>query len=200
VLLGNTQDANTYVERLNAQLEGRVPHWAISCGQIMRGWAIGCATQLVDGIALMKQGLQAVEGQGRFHHPHYHSLYAILQGRAGNMPDSLSAIRKAKELIADTGEYLWHADVLRIEGELGLLFGASRKEAEASFVHALETARKQQAKSLELRAATSLSALWRDAGNLTEARNLLGPICDWFTEGFDTQDLKRANALLEQLS
>jgi predicted ATPase len=200
VLLGNMQDAKTHVEKLNAQLEGRVPNWAISCGQIIRGWTIAWAEQLEGGIALMKQGLQAAEGQARFHHPHYHSLYAILQGQAGNMPVSLNAIRKAKELIADTGEHFWHADVLRIEGELGLLFGASRKEAEANFFHALEIARKQQAKSFELRAATSIARFWLDQGRRNEARVLLSPVYDWFTEGFDTRDLKEARALLGELS
>jgi predicted ATPase len=200
VLLGNMQDAKTHVEKLNAQLEGRVPNWAISCGQIISGWTIASADQLKGGIALMKQGLQAAEGQARFHHPHYHSLYAILQGRAGNMPVSLNAIRKAKELIADTGEHFWHADVLRIEGELRLLFGASRKEAEANFVHALEIARKQQAKSFELRAATSIARLWLDQGRRNEARELLAPVYGWFREGFDTRDLKEAKALLGELS
>ena len=116
------------------------------------------------------------------------------------MQNSLSAISKAKALIAETGEYFWHADVLRIEGELGLLSGASTKEAEASFVQALEVSRKQQAKSFELRAATSLAGLWRDQGNLTDARDLLTPVYDWFTEGFDTLDLKQAKALLHDLA
>jgi class 3 adenylate cyclase/predicted ATPase len=200
VLLGNKEDVKSYVENLNARFEGRVPPWAINCGQILMGWAIGCAEQLEDGIALMKKGIDAAEEITRFHSPHYLSLFAILQARAGNMQNSLSAISKAKALIAETGEYFWHADVLRIEGELGLLSGASTKEAEASFVQALEVSRKQQAKSFELRAATSLAGLWRDQGNLTDARDLLTPVYDWFTEGFDTLDLKQAKALLHDLA
>ena len=166
----------------------------------MKGWAIGCAEQLEDGIALMQKGIEAAEEQFCFHLPHYLSLFAILQARAGNMQNSLSAISKAKELIAETGEHFWDADVLRIEGELGLLFGASTKEAEASLVQALEVARKQQAKSFELRAATSLAGLWRGQGNLMDARNLLAPVYNWFTEGFDTRDLTEAKALLEELA
>jgi class 3 adenylate cyclase/predicted ATPase len=199
-LLGRTEDVKSYVEDLNARLESRVPHWAISCGQIMRGWAVGCAGQLEDGIGLMKQGIHAAEEQVRFHSPHYHSLLAILQARAGDMQDSLSAIRKAKELIDETGEYLWQADVLRIEGELRLLFGASTEEAEANFVQALEVARKQRAKSFELRAAISMTRLWRDQGKRHEARNLLAPVYGWFTEGFDSLDLKEAKALLGTLT
>ena len=151
MLLGNMEDVRTYIENLNARLEGQVPQWAISCSQIMRGWAVGCGEQLEDGTALMKQGIDAYEKQSRLHHPHYRSLLAILQARARNMEDSLRAIRRAKELIAETGEYFWHADVLRIEGELGLLLGISKKEVEASFVQALEVARKQHARSFELR-------------------------------------------------
>jgi predicted ATPase len=115
------------------------------------------------------------------------------------MQDSLSAIRKAKELMSETGELLWCADVLRIEGELRLLCGASTKEAEESFVQALEVARKQRAKSFELRAAMSMTRLWRDHGERDEARDLLAPVYGWFTEGFDTFDLKQAKALLTEL-
>jgi class 3 adenylate cyclase/predicted ATPase len=199
-LLGSIQDVRAYVENLNAQPQGRMPVWAISIGQIMKGWAIAWAGQLDDGVALMQQGIETIEERSRFHLPHYFSLFAILQARAGNMQNSLNAINKAKEVIAETGEYFWDADVIRIDGELRLLFGASSKEAEASLIQALEIARKRQAKSFELRAATSLAGLWRGQGNLLDARNLLAPIYGWFTEGFDTLDLRQAKALLEQLT
>jgi predicted ATPase len=74
------------------------------------------------------------------------------------------------------------------------------EEAEAGFQHALAVARRQQAKSLELRAATSLARLWQQQGKVTEARELLAPVYDWFTEGFDTVDLKDAKALLDEIS
>jgi class 3 adenylate cyclase/tetratricopeptide (TPR) repeat protein len=199
-LLGKMDDVKRFVENLDARLGSRVPHWATSCGQILRGWAIGCAEQPEDGIALMKEGIHAAEEQVRFHSSHYHSLLAILQARAGDMQDSLSAIRKAKELMSETGEYLWHADVLRIEGELRRLFGAPPKEAEAIFVQAFEVARKQRAKSFELRVAMSMTRLWRDQGKRAEARQLLAPVYGWFTEGFDTADLKQARALLAELA
>jgi predicted ATPase len=198
-LLGNMDNIRTHVENLSARPEGRMPHWAI-IGQIMMGWAIGCAAQLEDGIALMKKGIDAHDNIGGIHWPHYLSLFAILQARTGNMPDSLSAISQAKKLIAGTGEYFWHADVLRIEGELGLLFGASTKQSEGCFVLALEVARQQQAKSWELRAAMSLARLWRDQGKRQQARDLLAPIYGWFTEGFATLDLKQAKTLLNELA
>ncbi|MDA9496221.1 adenylate/guanylate cyclase domain-containing protein [Bradyrhizobium sp. CCBAU 11357] len=199
VLLGRMAEVKNYCENLNAQLGSRAPLWAISCGQILSGWTVGCTEQLEDGIALMKQGIHAAEQQVRFHSPHYHSLLAVLQARAGDMQGSLSAIRKATELIAETGEYLWQADVLRIEGELRLLFGASM-DAETSLIRALELARKQRARSFELRIAMSMARLWRDRGNGNEGRELLTPIYDWFNEGFDTGDLKEAKALLEELT
>jgi predicted ATPase len=90
--------------------------------------------------------------------------------------------------------------VLRIEGELGLLFGASTQQSEGCFVQALEVARKQQAISFELRAATSMARLWRDQGKSKQARELLAPVYGWFTEGFDTLDLREARALLDELS
>jgi predicted ATPase len=198
-LLSKMEEVKSCVENLKAQFEARVPLWAISCGQILTGWAIGCTGHLDDGIALMKCGIKAAEQQVRFHSPHYYSLLAILEARRGEAKDALSAIRKAKELIAETGEYLWHADVLRVQGELLLLGGNSTQEAEASFVQALEVARKQRAKSFELRAAMSMARLRRDQGKRDEARELLAPVYGWFSEGFDTLDLKQAKALLDEL-
>jgi predicted ATPase len=103
-LLGNMDDIRVHLENLSARSEGRMPHWAF-VGQIMMGWAIGCATQLEDGIALMKKGIDAHDNIGGVHWPHYLSLFAILQARAGNTQVSQSAISKAKEMIAGTGEY-----------------------------------------------------------------------------------------------
>jgi predicted ATPase len=203
-LLGNMDDVRAHVENLFARPEGRMPHWGF-LSQIMMGWVLSCAGRLEDGIGLMKTAMDIGEnlggGYGAYgiHWPHYVSLFAILQGRAGNMPESLSAMRKAKDLIAMTGEYFWHADVLRIEGELGLLFGASTEHSEGCFVEALEVARKQQAISFELRAATSMARLWQSQGKRQRAHDLLAPIYGRFTEGFDTLDLKRAKALLDEL-
>jgi predicted ATPase len=122
-----------------------------------------------------------------------------MRARTGNLQDGVRLIDKAKKLIADTGEYFWHADVLRIEGELSLLLGESAKQAETCFIGALGVAGKQQARSFELRAATSLARLWRDQGERQRAHDLLAPVYGWFTEGFDTRDLKEAKALLDVL-
>jgi predicted ATPase len=197
VLLSKFEDIIAHVDSLNTRPEGRMPHWSI-IGQIMKGWAIGCAGKLEDGLALMKKGIDAAATIGGIHWPHYHSLFAILQARAGNMQASLSAINTVKELIVETGEYFWQAEALRIEGEVGLFLGTCRRQAEVRFVQALEVARKQQAKSFELRAAMSMARLWRDQGKRQQAHDLLAPVYGWFTEGFDTLDLKQAKALLDE--
>jgi predicted ATPase len=94
----------------------------------------------------------------------------------------------------------WDADLQRLDGDLVLAAGGAPEEAAARYQQALDIARAQEAKSFELRAATSLARLWRDQGKCTEARDLLAPLYAWFTEGFDTADLKEAKALLDQLN
>jgi predicted ATPase len=95
---------------------------------------------------------------------------------------------------------LWAAELHRLKGELLLRRAGPTEEAEACFRQALDTARHQQAKSLELRAVTSLSRLWQQQGKRAEAHDLLAPVYGWFTEGFDTIDLQEAKALLDALA
>jgi predicted ATPase len=101
--------------------------------------------------------------------------------------------------MATTKERWFEAEVLRIAGDIALLSPEPAAKAEAYFERALTVARKQQAKSWELRAAMSLARLWRDQGKVQQARELLAPVYGWFTEGFDTRDLKEAKALLKSL-
>ena len=108
--------------------------------------------------------------------------------------DAIDKVERSKEKWCE-------AEVYRIAGEIALKSLAHNPEkAEAYFDRALAVARQQQAKSLELRASMSLARLWRDQGKVHQARELLGPVYGWFTEGFDTRDLKEAKALLEELS
>ena len=109
-------------------------------------------------------------------------------------------------MVDKSGERFYEAGLYRLKGELTLaqssvqrLESSVQKEAEACFHKAIEIARRQQAKSLELRAVMSLSRLWQQQGKKAEARQMLGEIYGWFTEGFDTADLKEARALLEEL-
>jgi predicted ATPase len=108
-------------------------------------------------------------------------------------------LREALTIIEATNERSWEAEVNRIAGEVALIEPDVAK-AEAYFERALAVARKQQAKSWELRAAMSMARLWRDQGKPQQGRELLAPVYGWFTEGFDTLDLKEAKALLEELA
>ena len=116
-------------------------------------------------------------------------------------------IEEALERIESSGERFYEAETWRIKGELILeqfkVQGSGFKrgeEAAACFQHALAVARQQEAKSLEMRAAMSLSRLWQQQGKTAEARELLAPVYEWFTEGFETPDLQEAKALLDSLS
>jgi predicted ATPase len=196
-LLGSVDDLRFHLKKLDTLFQQRMPVWN-ALGRVMAGWTLAFTGPATDGIALMCEGMDD-KNNSRFHMTHYLSLLAILQARAGNMQDSLRALSRANEEIADTGERLWLSDVLRIGGELGVLFGVAGEDCERRFVEALAAARKQQAKSFELRAATSLARLWRDQGKRQHARDLLAPVYGWFTEGFDTLDLKEAKTLLDGL-
>jgi predicted ATPase len=105
-----------------------------------------------------------------------------------------------KSHIASHDEYIWQAEAQRIEGELLRLEGAVPAQIESCFVKSLSTATRQGAKSFQLRTATSLANFWREQGRRAEARDLLAPVYGWFTEGFDTVDLKDAKALIAQVS
>jgi pentatricopeptide repeat protein len=133
--------------------------------------------------------------------PWYLSTLARAYAKLGQFDDAWRCIDEAITT-TDTTEEMWsEAEVHRIAGEIALVAperGAAK--AQEFFQHALTVARQQQAKSWELRAAMSMARLWRDQGKRDEARDLLAPVYGWFTEGFDTLDLKEAKALLEELS
>jgi predicted ATPase len=128
-------------------------------------------------------------------------LLAEAYGQAGQPETGLQVVAEALTLVAATEERWWEAEVSRLKGELLLqLLIPDVHQAEACFQQALNVARGQQAKALELRAAISLSRLWRQQGQREAARHLLAPVYDWFTEGFDTPDLREAKALVEELA
>src|SRR5262245_6709968 len=118
---------------------------------------------------------------------------------AGQLSDARGAVEGGLALSAQTGQAVSDAELHRLRGEIVLASGGAPAEAEAHFQRALEVARSQVARSFELRAATSLARLWSDQGKPAEARAILQPVYAWFTEGFDTPDLKDAKALLEKL-
>jgi predicted ATPase len=127
-------------------------------------------------------------------------LLADVCAHLGHTEDGLQALAEAHTLVEQHEERWWEAEVTRLQGVLLLRQpGTPPAEAEAWLQRALDVARHQEAKSLELRAAMSLSRLWQQQGKRVEARALLAPIYGWFTEGLDTTDLQEARALLEEL-
>jgi predicted ATPase len=128
---------------------------------------------------------------------HLAAAYANL----GQLDGALRCVGEAMSAIETTGERWCEAEVYRMAGEIALLSSElDAAKAEGYFQRALAVARRQQAKSWELRAAMSLARLWRDQDKVQQARELLAPVYGWFTEGFDTRDLKEAKALLEELA
>jgi len=177
------------------------PYW-LAFGTILQGWALTMKGKEVKGIAQMRQGLAAYRATGAgLHRPYFLSLLAEAYEKVGQPEEELSVLGEALAIVENTGERYWEAELHRRKGELLLIQqGQKVVEAEECFRKALDIARRQQAKSLELRAAMSLARLWQKQGKKEEAHKILAEIYGWFTEGFDTTDLKEAKALLEKLT
>ena len=132
--------------------------------------------------------------------PTYLSYLARAYAELGQFGEASRCISEAMTAVETTNESWYEAEIHRIAGEIALKSPEpDAAKAEAYFERALAVARQQQAKSWELRAAMSMARLWRDQGKPQQARELLAPVYGWFTEGFDTRDLKEAKALLEEL-
>jgi predicted ATPase len=132
--------------------------------------------------------------------PSYLSYLARAHAELGQFDDAMRCIGEAITTVETTKERWFEAEANRIAGEIALLLPEPDvAKAEACFERALAVARKQQAKSWELRAAMSMARIWRDQGRRQQARDLLAPLYAWFTEGFDTRDLKEAKVLLDEL-
>jgi predicted ATPase len=129
------------------------------------------------------------------------SCLAAAHASLGQFDDAQRSISEAMSVMDTSKEAWFEAEVHRIAGEIAMMSSApDAAKAEAYFERALAVARQQQAKSWELRSAMSMARLWRDQGKRDEARELLAPVYGWFTEGFDTRDLKEAKALLDELA
>jgi predicted ATPase len=167
-----------------------------------QGWALAAQGQDEQGMAQMHQGLAALQATGTgLLVAEYLVLLAEVYGRIGQAEEGLRLLAEALALVDAMGEHYYAAEGARLQGELRRRQATpDEPQAECCFHQALEIARQQQAKSLELRAATSLSRLWQQQGQRTDAYELLAPVYGWFTEGFDTADLQEAKALLEELS
>src|SRR5262249_19090183 len=155
-----------------------------------------------EGMAQMHQGLAAKQATGSVNRLSESLAWlAEAYGGIGQAEEGLRLLAEALTWVDTTGERHFEAEGHRVKGELRLRQAVpDAPQAEACFQQALAVARRQQAKSWELRAALSLSRLWQHQGKRAEARELLAPVYGWFTEGFDTADLQEAKALLDTLS
>jgi predicted ATPase len=191
-------------------------------GKLLHGWALVAQGQRDEGLDQMRQRLAAYEATGvAVWRPYFLALLAEGYGQVGAADAGRQVLAEALAAVQQTGERVWEAELHRLTGELLLAQQAGRHdthppppepskmaatqwpvraEVEASFRHALDIARYQQAKALELRAATSLARLWQQQGKRQEAHDLLAPVYNWFTEGFDTADLQEVKALLDALA
>ena len=196
-----------------------------SMGTVLRGRAMVEQGEGEAGIEQMRRGLVAYQATGAgMLRPYFLALLAEGDGQVGHIEEGLTVLAEALAVVDRTGERFYEAELYRLKGELTLqkeardlrletgssssqapslkplVSPAVEQEAEECFLKAIEISHKQQAKSLELRAATSLARLWQQQGKQHEAHKLLAEVYNWFTEGFDTKDLQEAKVLLEELS
>jgi len=174
------------------------PVWGAQ-GTIFRGWVTVKKGDVTEGISLLRSGSIAYRATGtEAFMPYYTALMARACESAGQVEEGLALLDEAFQIVERTGERWFAAELNRHKGEL-LLQQGNAEAAEELYRSALSIAEKQEAKLWELRAAVSLARIRRDQGRSSEARDHLAPIYGWFTEGFDTPDLKEAMALLDEL-
>ncbi len=170
-------------------------------GTVLHGWALAMQGQGEAGIAEIRQGLAADLATGsKLWQPYFLGLLAEAYGESRHPDEGLSVLAEALAVMDDTEMRFYGAELHRLKGA-SLLKQAvpDAAQADACFHEALSVAQNQQAKSWELRAAVSLARLWQQQDKRQDAYDLLAPVYEWFTEGFDTADLKDAKALLQEL-
>jgi adenylate cyclase len=190
---------------LQLSMEGGFPFFVVG-GTILQGWTVALAGQAEVGIAGMRKGLDSLQAMGtRMQRSHWLALLAEALASAGQVEEALDMLARALAHVEETGERYYEAEIYRLQGAL-LVVQDNRADAEArihlaerSFQRAIQVARRQKARSWELRAVMSLARLWRQQGRVKDAQEILAEIYGWFTEGFDTADLREAEALLKSL-
>jgi class 3 adenylate cyclase/predicted ATPase len=198
--LGDSAALDEWVDQAVAvTTEQGFPVWRAQ-GAILRGWARVKNGDVAEGISLLRSGLSAYRATGaEAWTPHFFTLLAEACEIAGEIDESVTMLGDALQIVERTGQRWLAAELNRLKGKL-LLRQGNPEAAEELYRKALSIAREQEAKLWELRAAMSLARLRRDQGRKVDARDLLAPVYDWFTEGFDTLDLKETKALLGELS
>ena len=198
-LVGDITALDEQLEQLDeVATEQRFPHWGAE-GTIFRGWVKVKNGAMAEGMSLLRGGSTAYRATGsELWIPNHIALRATVCEIAGRVEEALTLLDDALQIVERTGERWFVAEVYRQKGAL-LMRQGHTEAAEELYRKALSIAREQEAKLWELRAAASLARLRRDQGRRAEARDLLGSVYGWFTEGFGTPDLKEAKALLDEL-
>jgi predicted ATPase len=199
---GNYTAANAEADEVVALADEKDAAFWKTIGTGRQGWLLALTGRASDAVRMMTSGKTAVRSTGAtVWTPLHMSFLARAYAELGKFEDAWRCIGRAMTAVETTKETWYEAEVNRMAGEIALKSPEpDAAKAEASFERALSVARKQQAKSWELRAAMNLARLWRDQGKVQQARELLAPIYGWFTEGFDTRDLTEAKALLEEFT
>jgi predicted ATPase len=177
--------------------------WYRAWGLQPQGWALVEQGQAAEGLSQIREAIAAARttGAGVGTSPWLLATLAEACGQAGQSAEGLRALEEALERVQAKEEHLYESEVYRLKGEMLLQQSTAQQgEAEEHLQQALAVARRQQAKSLELRAAMSLARLWQRQGKRAAAHQLLAEVYGWFTEGFDTADLQEARALLDALA
>jgi predicted ATPase len=199
-LLGETSAVRGHADAIVALADQHSLHYWRLNGLFLQGWAIAQDGSVADGLTLMRQNLAGRSALGvSWYHVRYLCMLATTLQKSGAAEAGLRVVAEAKDQIARHAEHMWDSELERIEAELLGLRARSAKECEPLFLSALATARRQSAKSFELRAAVGLARLWVEQGRCDESRDLLGSVYKSFTEGFGTRDLTRARQLLDRL-
>jgi predicted ATPase len=201
ILCGDYVTASRLVNELVTLADDKGTSFWKAWGMMNKGLLLALTGKVLDGIHASSSGIAAWQSTGAtMCLPYYSSCLAMNHAKIGHFEDARRLIREAMRTIEETNERWFEAEIYRMAGEIELkspnLGGA---KPEVYFARALSAARAQQAKSFELRTAMSMARLWSEQARRAEARNLLAPTYGWFTEGFDTLDLKEAKALLAQL-
>jgi predicted ATPase len=174
----------------------------VASGTVVKGWAMGKSGDVHAGLAQLREGLVKVDGgRIRYFLPSYLAMLAQLYMESGNADDARRTLDDATSLVEETDERMWEAELHRLTGDVLLMLGEnSRESVQPEYELAMEIARRAGARSLELRASTSLARLWSTQGRSDEARAVLEAVYAGFTEGFETADLKSARSVLADLA
>jgi predicted ATPase len=202
VLCGNYVAANTHCEELVALADEKGSTFWKAFAMLRQGHLVALTGKASDAVRVITSGITAFRSTGAtMWLPLYMSQLASAYAVLGQFDDAWRCVGEAMTVAETTKERWCDAEINRVAGEIALKSPeAGPPKAEEYFDRALVVARQQQAKSWELRAAMSLANLWRERGKVQQARELLAPVYGWFTEGFDTRDLKEAKRLLEELA